>query len=49
MLHHKVIGQGKPVVMLHGVTVDHRHMVEILEPAFKGLEGWKRIYASMIT
>jgi hypothetical protein len=20
MLHHKVLGQGKPVVMLHGVT-----------------------------
>lgn len=47
MLHHKVIGQGKPVVMLHGVTLDHRHMIEILEPAFEGLEGWKRIYVDL--
>ncbi|MGB5556861.1 MAG: alpha/beta hydrolase [Paracoccaceae bacterium] len=33
--------------MLHGVTLDHRHMVEILEPAFEGLEGWKRIYVDL--
>lgn len=47
MLHHKVLGSGRPVVILHGVTLDHRHMVEILEPAFEGLEGWKRIYVDL--
>lgn len=47
MLHHKVLGQGRPVVILHGVTLDHRHMVEILEPAFEGMEGWKRIYLDL--
>ena len=47
MLHHKVRGQGTPIVMLHGVTLDHRHMIEILEPAFEGLEGWKRIYVDL--
>lgn len=47
MLHHRVVGQGKPVVILHGVTLDHHHMVEILEPAFDGLDGWKRIYVDM--
>jgi len=47
MLHHKILGSGRPVVILHGVTLDHRHMVEILEPAFDGLEGWKRIYLDL--
>jgi pimeloyl-ACP methyl ester carboxylesterase len=47
MLHHEILGQGKPIVMLHGVTLDHRHMVEILEPAFEELEGWKRIYVDL--
>ena len=47
MLHHRVIGHGKPVVMLHGVTLDHRHMIDILEPAFEGLEGWRRIYVDL--
>lgn len=47
MLHHKVLGSGRAVVILHGVTLDHRHMVEILEPAFEGLEGWRRIYVDL--
>lgn len=47
MLHYKILGEGRPVVMLHGVTLDHRHMVEILEPAFEQLEGWQRIYLDL--
>ncbi|MEO9575870.1 MAG: alpha/beta hydrolase [Tateyamaria sp.] len=47
MLHFKVLGEGRPVVILHGVTLDHRHMVEILEPVFKSLEGWQRIYLDL--
>ncbi len=47
MLHHKVLGSGRPVLIFHGVTLDHRHMVEILEPAFEGLEGWMRIYVDL--
>lgn len=33
MLHHKVIGQGKPILMLHGASLDHRYMVDVMEPA----------------
>lgn len=33
--------------MLHGVTLDHRHMLEILEPAFEQLEGWQRVYLDL--
>jgi pimeloyl-ACP methyl ester carboxylesterase len=47
MLNHKILGHGRPIVILHGVTLDHRHMVEILEPAFEGLQGWKRIYVDL--
>lgn len=38
LLHHKALGCGRPVVILHGVTLDFRHMVEILEPADLELE-----------
>lgn len=47
MLYAKVLGHGRPIVMLHGVTLDHRHMLEILEPAFAGLDGWQRIYLDL--
>jgi len=47
MLHHKIVGHGKPVLILHGVTLDHRYMMDILEPVFEGLEGWQRIYVDL--
>ena len=30
MLYQKVFGDGYPILILHGSTVDHRHMVETL-------------------
>lgn len=47
MLHHVIVGDGKPVLILHGSTLDHRHMMESLEPIFEQLDGWKRIYVDM--
>jgi len=47
MLHHVVIGEGYPILILHGSTLDHRHMVETLEPLFDATKGWKRIYVDM--
>ncbi len=47
MLHHRVIGSGKPILILHGVTLDHRYMMDVMEPAFEGLEDWKRVYVDM--
>lgn len=43
MLHHVVVGDGKPLLILHGSTVDHRHMMETFEPVFNNVEGWRRI------
>jgi pimeloyl-ACP methyl ester carboxylesterase len=47
MLHHRIIGTGTPVVMLHGVTLDLCYMMDVMEPGFRGIGDWKRIYVDM--
>ncbi len=47
MLHHVIIGQGKPLLILHGSRLDHRHMMESLEPEFASDDGWQRIYVDL--
>lgn len=47
MLHHVTHGSGKPLIILHGVTLDHRYMMEAIEPVFDGMDGWQRIYPDM--
>ena len=47
MLHHRIIGEGKPVFILHGVTQDHHYMMDVLEPAFEDTAGWQRIYVDL--
>ncbi len=47
MLHHRIIGTGTPIVLLHGVSLDHRHMMDVMEPGFQGAGAWKRIYVDM--
>ena len=43
-IYYEVKGEGRPVIMLHGMTLDHRHMVSAFEPIFANRRGWKRIY-----
>ena len=39
------VGEGTPVVMVHGMGVDHRVMSGCMEPVFEARsEPWKRIY-----
>ena len=41
----EVIGEGKPVVMVHGMGVDHRTIKGCMEPVFEGRsDQWQRIY-----
>jgi pimeloyl-ACP methyl ester carboxylesterase len=47
MLHHRIIGEGSPVLLLHGVSLDHRFMMDVMEPGFRGAGAWKRIYVDM--
>jgi pimeloyl-ACP methyl ester carboxylesterase len=46
-IYHKVIGEGYPIVMLHGWTLDHQVMLHAMEPLFEKRSGWKRIYIDL--
>ncbi|MBN2002463.1 MAG: alpha/beta hydrolase [Anaerolineae bacterium] len=41
----EIIGEGKPLVMVHGMGVDHRTMKGCMEPVFQNrTDEWQRIY-----
>ncbi|MBP2705980.1 alpha/beta hydrolase [Microbispora sp. RL4-1S] len=46
-MHYVEHGSGTPVVVLHGAGVDHREMVGSLEPAFRDMPGYRRVYADL--
>ena len=46
-VYYEVYGQGRPLIALHGWSLDHHHMVSALEPVFKRRQGWKRIYPDL--
>jgi len=43
-INYEIIGEGMPVINLHGSTLDMRSMIGCMEPIFENREGWKRIY-----
>jgi len=46
-INYEIIGEGKPIIMLHGYYVDHRIMTGCMEPVFIAKEGFKRIYIDL--
>lgn len=46
-IYYETIGAGKPVVMIHGFTPDHRLMSGCMEPVFTKRDGYKRIYVDL--
>jgi pimeloyl-ACP methyl ester carboxylesterase len=46
-LYYEAVGEGRPIIMLHGWPLDHRHMMSGLEPVFEHRERWKRIYPDL--
>lgn len=46
-IHYETIGDGRPVLILHGWSLDLGVMKPCLEPVFAGSEGWKRIYVDL--
>jgi len=40
-------GEGDPILIMHGGGLDHRHMLDALEPAFEDLLGWCRVYIDL--
>ncbi|MBY8980976.1 MAG: alpha/beta hydrolase [Candidatus Lokiarchaeota archaeon] len=43
-IYYEIYGDGYPVLMLHGWTVDHRIMKGCMEPLFETRPNYKRIY-----
>jgi pimeloyl-ACP methyl ester carboxylesterase len=46
-IHYEVFGEGRPLLMLHGWSMDHHYMVSDLEPLFQQRDDWKRIYPDL--
>lgn len=41
------LGEGRPIVLLHGRPADHRLMTVAFEPIFEDRPGWRRIYPDL--
>ena len=46
-IYYESIGQGTPVIMLHGFSPDHRLMSGCMEPVFQKHAGYRRIYLDL--
>lgn len=46
-VQYEAFGEGRPIIALHGWSLDHHHMVSAMEPLFKRRQGWKRIYPDL--
>lgn len=45
--HYETVGEGRPIVLLHGWMIDHRVMMDLAEPVFAERDGWRRIYPDL--
>jgi pimeloyl-ACP methyl ester carboxylesterase len=46
-VYYEDIGSGLPLVILHGMPLDHHHIFNDLEPLFVDRHGWRRIYPDL--
>ncbi len=46
-VHYAEHGSGTPVLALHGAGVDHREIAGALEPIFRSVPGFRRLYADL--
>ena len=46
-IYYEEIGEGTPIIMIHGYSPDHRLMKGCMEPVFEGRNGWRRIYLDL--
>lgn len=46
-IHYAEYGEGKPVLCIHGWSIDHRLMSGRLEPVFESTPGYRRIYPDL--
>ena len=43
-VHYEELGEGKPIIILPGWSLNTRFMAYIMEPYFQNRDGWQRIY-----
>ncbi|MGE6256928.1 alpha/beta fold hydrolase [Heyndrickxia sporothermodurans] len=46
-IYYEDIGEGKPIILIHGYSPDHRLMSGCMEPIFAKRDGWRRIYIDL--
>lgn len=46
-VHYAEYGTGTPVLSLHGAGVDHREIAGALEPVFRKVSGFRRLYPDL--
>ncbi|GKX68513.1 alpha/beta fold hydrolase [Inconstantimicrobium mannanitabidum] len=46
-INYEIIGEGKPIIMIHGYYADNRVMAGCMEPIFSIKDGYKRIYIDL--
>lgn len=46
-VYYETVGEGRPIVIFHGGSIDHRYMLSEMEPIFKQRDGWWRIYPDL--
>ncbi|HVO42544.1 MAG TPA: alpha/beta hydrolase [Aggregatilineales bacterium] len=46
-VYYETFGEGRPILMLHGWSGDHRLIMGDMEPLFMHRDGWKRIYPDL--
>jgi pimeloyl-ACP methyl ester carboxylesterase len=47
IVYYESFGEGRPIIMLHGWSLNHRSMRSDMEPLFERRDGWKRIYLDL--
>jgi pimeloyl-ACP methyl ester carboxylesterase len=46
-VYYEQYGDGRPVLFIHGWTLDHRYEVADFEPIFRQRQGWRRVYLDL--
>lgn len=48
-VNYEICGEGKPILFLHGYGFGYSHQdwLETVEPFFKDMNGWKRVYIDL--
>jgi pimeloyl-ACP methyl ester carboxylesterase len=46
-IFYEEVGTGRPLLLLHGMPLDHRHIANDFEPIFAKRSGWRRLYPDL--